>query len=235
MIRIVESKFMTSAVKSSSYPLTVLPEFAFVGRSNVGKSSMINSLTNRKLLAKIANKPGKTRLINFFECRYLEGNSPSPLGNREQGTGDGTNSQFSILNSQFTLVDLPGYGYAKVSKAERDLWQRMITEYFQNRKQLTGVVVLVDIRHEPDPKDIIMVQMLRNFGVNFMIAATKCDKIPSGRITSSLKLIKMGFDLNDELLCGYSSVKKTGQEKILNWIETNISNSVSINKYIKHE
>ena len=229
MIRIVESKFITSAVKSSGYPPTVAPEFAFVGRSNVGKSSMINSLTNRKLLAKIANKPGKTRLINFFECRFLEVESGrlevengkwkvengeldeesvklenSQPCHSEQSMasqeGDGINSQFSILNFQFTLVDLPGYGFAQVSKAERNEWQRMISEYFHSRKQLTGVVLLVDIRHESDPKDVIMVKMLRDLGVKFIIAATKCDKIASGKVAATLKGLRAGFELKEEFI-----------------------------------
>ena len=217
MIRIVESKFISSAVYQDAYPETVWLDFAFVGRSNVGKSSMINTLTNRKLLAKIANKPGKTRLINFFDCKY------------QKVVEEETSAGF------FTLVDLPGYGYAKVSKSERDLWKRMINGYFQSRKQLAGVVLLVDIRHEPDPKDAVMVKMLQDMKVNFMVACTKCDKIPAGKIPAAMKQIKNAFRLNDTFLCEFSSVKRTGQEKILNWIETIIETDVLNNRIIVHD
>ena len=196
MIRIVESKYLSSAVNQSSYPETNWNEFAFVGRSNVGKSSMINALTGRKLLAKIANKPGKTRLINFFEIR---------------GKTEDTDFLFS-------LVDLPGYGYAKVSHSEREQWQKMIYTYFQKRQQLKGVVLLVDIRHDPDPKDAIMINMLKEMGIKFMIAATKCDKIPKTKIPAHLKTICNEYKLTDVFICEFSSTKKVGIEKVLNWI-----------------
>jgi len=200
MLRIIESNFITSAVKSDSYPVTDLPEFAFVGRSNVGKSSMINTITSRKLLAKIANKPGKTRLINFFEIKYK---------NLEQ----------SPLNT-FVLVDLPGYGYAKVSQSEREKWKQMINTYFNNRKQLTGVVVLVDIRHTPDPKDILMIQMLENLNLNYIIACTKSDKIPKNKIHTQMKQYTSLF--GSIYITEFSSLKKTGVTNILDWIGSNL-------------
>ena len=231
MIRIVESKFITSAINAKGYPDTDLPEFAFVGRSNVGKSSMINTITNRKLLAKIANTPGKTRLINFFDIRIADHrdkmSSQSSITNRKNEevtdpteSGD-KNSPPTIVNSpltRFCLVDLPGYGYAKVSKTSRDEWKTMINEYFKKRKQLTGVIVLVDIRHEPDPKDMIMIQMLQDLQINFIVAATKCDKIPKSKIHSHLKVLKNGFRLLDDNIYEFSSLKKIGIEKILDWI-----------------
>ena len=196
MIKIIESKFITSAVKPESYPETDLKDFAFVGRSNVGKSSMINTITNRKLLAKIANAPGKTRLINFFEVKYKIENV------------DAT-SQISA----FGLVDLPGYGYAKVSKTERESWKKMITTFFENRKQLAGVVVLIDIRHDIDPKDTLMINILQEMGINFIVVATKCDKIPKNKIQSHLKKLAGNYYITE-----FSSLKKIGIENILNWI-----------------
>jgi len=224
MVRIVESNYITSAVHPNSYPETIWRDFAFVGRSNVGKSSMINSITNRKLLAKIANKPGKTRLINFFEIRCKKS---VPC------------SEDSVQHTEnigyFGLVDLPGYGYAKVSKTEREQWQKMINTFFSTRKQLAGAIVLVDIRHEADPKDAIMIKMLQDLNVKFMIAATKCDKIPKNKVDSQLKNFKLGFGLGDVFMCEFSSLKKIGMEKVLGWIEENIFLSENSGKTIVHD
>jgi GTP-binding protein len=231
-MRIVSSKFITSAVKPSAYPETDVPDFAFVGRSNVGKSSMINALTGRKLLAKIANTPGKTRLINFFECGYIsENTTDDSLDNTPNHTQNNNLSQSGLASTAlpqskavehgiFTLVDLPGYGYAKVSKKERDLWKEMIGEFFLKRQQLRGVVVLVDIRHAPDPKDIVMIQMLQDMSVKYLVVATKCDKIPQGNIYARLKCFRQGFGLVENNICECSAVKKVNIHKVLKWIET---------------
>ena len=223
MIRIIDSKFIISAVKATGYPETVWRDIAFVGRSNVGKSSMINTITNRKLLAKIASRPGKTRLINFFEIKYKKSSVI------EEQIIEDENAGF------FGLVDLPGYGYAKVSKSERELWQKMINEFFINRKQLSGAIVLVDIRHDPDPKDGVMIKMLQDLNINFMVAATKSDKIPNNKIPSHLKKIKQGFSLNDIFLCEFSSLKKTGHDKVLDWIEKTIFLGETSGKIIVHD
>ncbi|MCK5050242.1 MAG: YihA family ribosome biogenesis GTP-binding protein, partial [Candidatus Cloacimonetes bacterium] len=160
-MRIVESKFVKSAVKPVDYHPTAFAEIAFAGKSNVGKSTLINMLLNRKGIAKVSNKPGKTRLINFFEIRFK-------IDEKE-------------LDGFFSFVDLPGYGYAKVSKTQRDSWKKMILTFFENRLQLRGVVCLVDIRHKADPKDILMIQMLQSMNIPFMVAATKSDKIPKSK------------------------------------------------------
>ena len=202
MIRVVESNFITSAVNPTSYPETLVKDFAFVGRSNVGKSSMINTITNRKLLAKIANKPGKTRLINFFEIKY------------KKEENDIENNK---LQQSFILVDLPGYGYAKVSKTEREQWKKMIESYFKTRKQLSGAIVLVDIRHEADPKDVLMVRLLQDLNIQYLIAATKCDKIPKNQIRSKMKHFASEFSsLN---ITEFSSLKRIGIDNVLCWIE----------------
>jgi GTP-binding protein len=205
---------------------------------------MINTLTNRKLLAKIANKPGKTRLINFFQIKYKQSRPHhvacevgGDMGGESEPSVppclcDSSYPEFRIPNSElFGLVDLPGYGYAKVSKSEREQWQRMIGEFFRTRKQVAGVVVLVDIRHEPDPKDALMIKMLQDLKINFMVAATKCDKIPSSKIAAQLKMLKMGFNLKETFICEFSALKKVGTEKILDWIEGKIAKG----KVIIHE
>jgi len=218
MFRIIDSHFITSAVKSDQYPPTTTRDFAFVGRSNVGKSSMINALTNRKLLAKTANTPGKTRLINFFNCRFQDTN-PDPE---------------NPIDPNICLVDLPGYGFAKVSKSERDSWHRMITEYFTQRSQLAGVIVLVDSRHAPDPKDIAMIDLLKKSNIDFFVAATKADKIPKGKHPATLKRFTQAFQLQKNQIAAFSAHTNIGQESILIYIETIIKNLVLQRREIIH-
>jgi len=129
-------------------PKDPIPEYAFIGRSNVGKSSLINMLTERKSLAKTSGRPGKTQLINHFK-----------------------------INNNWFLVDLPGYGYARVSKKDKKTFQKYITEYFQKRKQLVSAFVLVDIRHEPQPVDLDFMEWLGTNGIPFAIVFTKADKL----------------------------------------------------------
>jgi len=197
-MRIVESKFVKSAVKPVDYYPTAFAEIAFAGKSNVGKSTLINTLLNRKGIAKVSNKPGKTRLINFFEIRFK-------IDEKE-------------LDGFFSFVDLPGYGYAKVSKTQRDSWKKMILTFFENRLQLRGVVCLVDIRHKADPKDILMIQMLQSMNIPFVVAATKSDKIPKSKANAAIAKLKSGLNLGDQQIIACSSLKKRGIENILNWI-----------------
>lgn len=198
MIRIVESEFIKSAVKAKDYPATLYRDIAFAGKSNVGKSSLINTILNRKAIAKTSSTPGKTRLINFFKIRFK---------NNEDQDG------------YVTFVDLPGYGYAKVSKTERDKWRIMIEGFFKYREQLQGVLLLVDIRHKADPKDMIMVEMLKENNIAFAVVATKSDKIPNSKIKPALAKLKREFNLGDVPIMPFSSLKKKGKESLLNWIE----------------
>lgn len=208
MIRIVDSNYIKSAVNPPDYPVSGWKEIAFCGRSNVGKSSMINTLTGRKLLAKISSTPGKTRLVNFFDirCKAIV-TDPSLTQPTEE------------MDCFFTLVDLPGYGYAQVSKTERASWKPMIEKYLTRREQLGGVVVLVDIRHKADPKDIMMLEMVRAINVPFVVVATKSDKIPVTKIPSHLKDLRIQMNLKNHQIRDFSSHTKKGLNELLKWIE----------------
>jgi len=196
-MRIVESKFVKSATKPAQYHPSPYAEIAFAGKSNVGKSSLINTLLGRKGIAKVSGTPGKTRLINFFEIRFKDKNNE---------------------NGFLSIVDLPGYGYAKVSKTERASWKKMIMTYLESRLNLNGVMLLVDIRHKADPKDILTLQMLKESNIPYAIAVTKSDKIAKSKIQSVLKKLALEFQVKKEDLFPVSSLKKTGIDGILNWV-----------------
>ena len=155
--KIIKADYVASAVKISQYPPEILPEIAFIGRSNVGKSSLINSLCNRRNLARISQTPGKTQTINFYKATLK-------VGNRQQDSG---NSDFNLY--PFYLVDLPGYGYAKTSKTNRTVWAKFIDEYFSKSRQLKFICLLVDMRHAPMDSDLQMFQNIleKNLPVNF--------------------------------------------------------------------
>ena len=188
MIKIKNSDFVTSAVKKEQYPTTGLPEIAFVGRSNVGKSSIINALTNRKKLAKVSQTPGKTRLINFFV----------------------------INNGEFHLVDLPGYGYAKVSKTEKASWGNTIETYLSGRSELKRVVLLVDSRHKPTADDIQMHEWIKFYGYDEVIIATKSDKLSNNELRKKEKDIRETLKLTKEdTLYFFSSVNKKGRDELI--------------------
>jgi GTP-binding protein len=196
-MRIVESKFVKSATKPAQYHPSPYAEIAFAGKSNVGKSSLINTLLGRKGIAKVSGTPGKTRLINFFEIRFKDKNNE---------------------NGFLSFVDLPGYGYAKVSKTERAAWKKMIMTYLESRLNLNGVMLLVDIRHKADLKDILTLEMLKESNIPYAIAVTKSDKIAKSKIQPVLKKLAPEFQVKKEDLFPVSSLKKTGMDAILNWI-----------------
>ena len=187
-MEIKQSEFIISAVKPAQYPTDNLVEFAFVGKSNVGKSSLINTLTNRRKLVKVSGTPGKTRLINFF-----------------------------LINNSFYFVDLPGYGYAKVAKTEKAKWGSMIEDYLISRPQLQKVALLVDVRHKPSQDDISMYQWIKHFGYEVVIVATKKDKLNRAELVKSNKLIRETLNLapNEDII-NISSLKKIGVEDLLN-------------------
>lgn len=166
------------------WPGEDLPEIALVGRSNVGKSSFINSFLGRKKLAKTSSKPGKTRTINFYR-----------------------------INDKFRLVDLPGYGYAKVSKAEKDKWDKLINEYLHQRESLREVFLIVDIRHEPTTLDCQMYKWIRESGFTGFVIATKFDKIKKSQIQKNIKAIMKKLEIDDEgLIFAYSSETKHNKD-----------------------
>ena len=189
---IKSADFITSAVKPSQYPEEGLPEIAFAGRSNVGKSSLINLMLNRKSLAKVSSSPGKTRTINFF----------------------------NINNGEFRLVDLPGYGYANVSKSMSEEWGKMMETFLTTRKGLLKVVQLVDSRHEPSAQDKQMYDFLQYYGLDGVVVATKADKLSKNELAKNLSLIRKSLNMNkDDVLIATSSLNKTGTNALLNTIE----------------
>lgn len=183
---IKDCRFLVSAVSKDQYPRGQLPEIAFAGRSNVGKSSLINSLVNRKNLVKVSSTPGKTRTINFF-----------------------------IVNDKLILVDLPGYGYAEVSKSEKMKWAPMIEEYLKNRENLKSVVLLVDIRHKPTSDDKMMYDFIKYYKEKVIIVATKRDKISNNTVQKNLNIIRetLGTDEKD-ILIPYSSENHLGRKEL---------------------
>ena len=184
------AEILLSAANKSHYPQDDIPEIALAGRSNVGKSSFINTLLNRKNLARTSGKPGKTQLLNFFN-----------------------------IDDKLRFVDVPGYGYAKVSKTERAKWGKMIEEYLTSRENLRAVVSLVDLRHDPSADDVQMYEFLKYYEIPVILVATKADKIPRGKWNKHESAIKkkLNFDSNDDFIL-FSSVDKTGMEASWNSI-----------------
>lgn len=192
-MKIKTATFVVSNSDVSKCPKDHLPEYAFIGRSNVGKSSLINMLTNQKHLAKTSGRPGKTQLINHF-----------------------------IINKSWYLVDLPGYGYARVSKTEKKKFQTFITKYFEKRAQLVSAFVLVDIRHEPQKIDLDFMNWLGEKGLPFSIIFTKADKLKPNAITQNFKLYQSKMLEYWEEMPQYfitSSSKSIGKEELLSFIE----------------
>lgn len=202
MFRLVQSFFVKSAVEPADYPASAFNEFAFVGRSNVGKSTLINLITGMNKLAKTSSTPGKTKLLNFFLVRYKD---------------DETNTE-----GRLQLTDLPGYGFASVSQAEMEKWRRMVMRYFEERESLRAILVLVDIRHPADEKDILMLDMLQAREMPYCVVATKADKIPKTKINNTLKLLAKGLNLEPEEIYPVSALKKTGLEKVYEWMRSHV-------------
>ena len=186
-MKITKAEFITSAVKPSQYPPAGVPEIAFAGRSNVGKSSLINLLMGNKKLAKVSSTPGKTRTINFFN-----------------------------INDEFRIVDLPGYGYAKVSKTQSDDWGPMMESYLSKREQLLKVLQLVDVRHAPSAQDKQMYEYLRYYGLSGIVIATKADKLSRNELNRNIAMIKKELELGPEdRIVPVSSLTKQGTDEVL--------------------
>ena len=192
-MKITKAEFITSSSEVSQCPPEQIPEYAFIGRSNVGKSSLINMLVDRKKLAKTSSTPGKTRLINHFK-----------------------------INHQWFLCDLPGYGYAKVSKKDRDTFAKMIEKYATQRSNLVCFFVLIDARHPPQQIDLDFIEWLGDSELPFVIALTKVDKINQTGKSKNLGLLKIKLsEMWEELplIFETSAEKGTGKEEVMDFIE----------------
>ena len=195
-IKIIRSEYVTSAVSKKTCPEELLPEIVFVGRSNVGKSSLINSLTNRKALARTSGTPGKTQTINFFKVTL----------------------KISEDRREFYLVDLPGYGYAKTSKTNRKLWAKFIDEYLSSRRDIKFVCQLIDMRHPPQESDLKSFASLVEKNLPVLIVATKSDKLGKTERQKHLDTIKNSLGIDAESILPYSSIKNEGRSELLDVI-----------------
>lgn len=187
----INIKLLMTAVKPEQYPDESLPEIALVGRSNVGKSSLINCLANRKNIARTSSTPGKTATVNFYE-----------------------------IAGRYRIVDLPGYGYAKVSKQEKEKWADMIEGYLSNRQNLVQVVQLVDSRHKPTADDKMMFDWIKSYNYEPLVVATKLDKLKKSQVEGNLTTIYEELELGDDsVLIPFSSETREGREQVIELIE----------------
>lgn len=196
MLEIKQAKFLTSAVQKIQWPNDFIPEFCFIGRSNVGKSSFINTLVNQKNLARVSQTPGKTQILNFF----------------------------TINNGQFRFVDVPGYGFAKISKAKQEQFAPMIEKYLSSRDNLKATFLLLDFRHAPNKNDLLMWQYLNEMNVKTYLIATKVDKVSKNQYQKQKKLLLTTLDLSITTpLILFSSYKKIGISEVLEVFEKNLT------------
>lgn len=193
-----KARYELTAVRPDQYPLTGLPEIAFVGRSNVGKSSIINALLNRRGLARKSGTPGKTREINFYN-----------------------------IDDIFYLVDLPGYGYASVSREKKTSWGGVVDTYLTTRKNLSAIFMLVDIRHDPSQEDVVMNEWIQHQDIKRIIVANKVDKIPRAQVKMKTQNISKILGLDAESKCiSFSAETKQGRDEV--WKEINAILNITI-------
>lgn len=186
-MKVTEAKLLATAVKPEQYPNAGLPEIALAGRSNVGKSSFINKMINRKNLARTSQKPGKTQTLNFY-----------------------------LINGTLIFVDVPGYGYAKVSKKERDAWGRMIETYLLERAALRAVILLVDFRHPPTKDDVLMHNWFKHYEIPVIVVATKADKVAKGKRQKHIQQVRSNLEMEaDAPIIAFSA--ETGEGKDEAW------------------
>lgn len=195
---ITQGKYLASAVKKEQYPEERRKEIVFIGRSNVGKSSLINSLTRVRNLARVSSQPGKTQTINFYD-----------IGAKIEGVEE---------RQDFYLVDLPGYGYAKTGAERRKIWSKFINEYLLTSEDLQFVCQLIDVRHEPMKSDVEMFNWLVENNIPVLIIATKCDKIGKNAVNSSISRIKKTLGVPELDVLPYSSLKNEGRAELLDVI-----------------
>ena len=195
---IKNAEFIISAVGPKQYPTDQLPEIALAGRSNVGKSSLINKFINRKNLARTSSKPGKTQTLNYYR-----------------------------INNELYFVDLPGYGFAQVSQSVKEKWSKFIDEYLTRRETLRGVIQLVDLRHPPTKDDIAMYDWLMHMHQDVLVVATKCDKISKGQWLKHVKQVREGLnaDKSQQILV-FSAETGQGLEELHSWVEAHTTQDV---------
>jgi len=188
-MKIISAEFLTGAVSCKQYPVALFPELAFVGRSNVGKSSLINSLLNRKKLVKTSQTPGKTQEINFFK-----------------------------INNDFVFADLPGYGFAKVPPSVQKRWKKMIEDYLLSRETLLAVIFIIDLRRNPSPLDLDLQRWLEACGVEYLLVGTKVDKLSQSEAKKQVNKLNVAyFNKGEEKLIAYSSKNSRGRKEL--WSE----------------
>ena len=193
-MKIISAEFLTGAVSCKQYPDSVCPELAFVGRSNVGKSSLINSLLNKKKLVKISQTPGKTQEINFFK-----------------------------INNDFIFVDLPGYGFAKVPQSVQKRWKKMIEDYLLRRKTLLVVIFIIDLRRNPSPLDLDLQRWLEACEVEYLLVGTKVDKLSQSEAKKQVSKLNVAyFNKGKDKLLAYSSKSSRGRKELWSKITTRI-------------
>lgn len=192
-MKVNQVKLLVSAVSTQQFPPDNLPEIVLVGRSNVGKSSLINCLIERNGFAHTSSKPGKTQTLNFYE-----------------------------INGKMRLVDVPGYGYARVSKQERERFGAMIESYLETRQELRGAIQLVDSRHKPTDDDVTMHQYLQYYQIPLLTVLTKVDKVKSNQRAKNLKLIVNTLQSNDEAMRFFSSQTHEGRDEVWQWINQQV-------------
>ena len=189
-MKINKAELITSSVKKEQYPQTNLKEIALAGRSNVGKSSFINKMINRRNLVRTSSKPGKTQTLNFYN-----------------------------INDIFCFVDVPGYGYAKVTKAEKSKWATMMEEYFETREELGLVMLIVDLRHSPTHDDIMMYEYMKHLGIRVVVVATKADKVKMSKKQKNINeiKIKLNIDLDDPVIA-FSAETAEGKDIVWSYL-----------------
>jgi len=193
-LKVLSARFLRTAVSEKEWPPGLLPEVAFVGRSNVGKSSMLNALSRKPGLARVSQTPGRTRALQFFEIEV------EPSGAQK--------------NVRLRFADLPGYGYAKVSKAERDRWARMIEQYLRDRNDLKAVVLIVDGRHPPQANDLEAFAFLQASGRQIVVAATKLDKLTRNQRPGALRTAARDLGVETGAVVPFSAVEGTGTDAL---------------------
>lgn len=190
-MNVTKAEMIITAGMASQFPIHDMPEIAFAGKSNVGKSSLLNAILNRKALARTSSQPGKTQTINFYS-----------------------------VQDTFMFVDLPGYGYAKVSKQERERWGKLIEGYLQKRDQLQKIILLIDIRHEVGTNDKMMYDWIKHYHNEVIVVATKADKIKRSQLQKHLAVIRKGLELSSgDKLIAFSAETKQGKEELWKCIE----------------